>query len=274
MAYTPGPGRTPTIAATRLVGSSVAALATFVLARWWPLAWSPGSGVVLVLLGIGFLGAVLGIALPMLLEDRPIRVVPVDGGVAIPARRVTMNHVAYILLTTWGLGGVFAAASGLAGPRESPSVTWAAIASVLAFALAYLLLQRPWKRRVELRPDELVLRTGEEATHIPWDDVAAIERAPLLSHARSGMRHMREYNAAAIMVTRCSDSAGRRRRRLADHYPVGDLACPFAELLSALQFLHSHPGERSRVTDPGAAHALLCSPSHVDPQSTPTAHHP
>lgn len=272
MAYTPGPGRTPEIAVARLVCSTGAAVATFALAQWWPLTWSPGPGPVMALLGIGFLGVIAGIALPAIAPGRPVRVVPVDGGVAIPARRVTVNHAAYLTLPAWGLGGVLAAAAGMAGPRESPSVAWSALASVLAFALAYLVVQRPWKRRIELRADELVLRTGEEAVHIPWEDVAAIGRAPELSHARSGMRHLREYNAAAITVTRRSDTGGRRRRRLEDHYPTGDLACPFPDLLASLQFLQRHPGERDLLADPGAALALLGSSPHVGPTSSPTKH--
>ena len=272
MAYTPGPGRTPEIAGARLVGSTGAAVATFALAQWWPLTWSPGQGTVLVLLGVGFLGIIAGIAVPAIARRRPVRVVPVDGGVAIPARRVTVNHAAYLTLPAWGLGGVLAAAAGMAGPRESPSVAWSALASVLAFALAYLVVQRPWKRRIELRADELVLRTGEEAVHIPWEDVAAIGRAPELPHARSGMRHLREYNAAAITVTRRSDTGGRRRRRLEDHYPTGDLACPFPDLLASLQFLQRHPGERDLLADPGAALALLGSSGHVGPKSSPTEH--
>lgn len=273
MAYTPGLGRTPAIVATRLVSSTLAAGATFALALRWPFAWTPEQGVVLSLLGIGALGLFLGLAVPKFAENRPIRVVAIDGGVVIPARRVTMAHVMYIALSTWGLAGLFATANGMEGPRGSSPVAWAVISTLLAFALVYLLVQRPWKRRIELRPAELVLGTGEEAAHIPWDDVASIVQAPLLSHARSGMRHMREYNAAAITVTRYSDTAPRRRRRLEDHFPTGDLACPFPTLVMSLQFLQSHPDERRLTTDPEAVRALLNAVPDADPHPTPSARH-
>lgn len=259
MAYTPGLGRTPAIMATRLAGSTVAAVAAFALARWWPFAWAPGEGVVFALLGIGFIAILAGLALPKIVANRPARVVALDDGVAIPARRLTMAHVAYFLLFTWGLGGIFAAANGMEGPRESPPVVWAVIAAILAFALAFLLVQRPWKRRIELRHDEVVLGAGEEASHIPWSDVAAIVQAPLTANARSGMKHMREYNAAAIMINRHSDTERPRKRWLEDHYPTGDLACPFPPLLMALQYLHANPGERQMLTDPDRVRGLLDS---------------
>lgn len=257
MAYTPGLGRTPEIVATRLISSTVAAAATFALAQWWPLAAAPGEGVVFTLIGIGFVSLLLGIALPLLAESRPIRVVALDDGVAIPARRVTMSHVLYPLMFSWGLAGVFAAAGGLEGPRESPTATWAAISAILAFALVYILVQRPWKRRIELRRDSVRLCAGEEDAYIPWDDVTAIVQAPLVSHARSGLKHMREYNAAAIAVIRHSDTEQRRNRRLEDHYPTGDLACQFQPLLLTLQYLHANPQERQILADPERVSALL-----------------
>ncbi|GAA1052491.1 hypothetical protein GCM10009570_10800 [Dietzia natronolimnaea] len=63
---------------------------------------------------------------------------------------------------------------------------WAAIAAICAFGLTYLLVQRPWRRRIESRTDALVPGAGEEVSHIPWDDIAAIRQAPLVSTARSG----------------------------------------------------------------------------------------
>lgn len=62
---------------------------------------------------------------------------------------------------------------------------WAAIAAICAFGLTYLLVQRPWRRRIESRTDALVPGAGEEASHIPWDDIAAIRQAPLVSTART-----------------------------------------------------------------------------------------
>ena len=261
MAYTPGPGRTPMTVAIRLTTSTVAAVAAFAVARWWPFAGAPGEGVVLALFGIGLVAMLPGLALPKLVANRPARVVPLEDGVAIPTRRVTMAHAVYFPLTMWGLGGIFATANGMEGPRESPPVVWAAIAAILAFALAYLLVQRPWKRRIELRHGEVVLGAGEEASHIPWSDVAAIVQAPLTANARSGMKHMREYNAAAITINRHSDTERPRKRRLEDHYPTGDLACPFPSLLMALQYLHANPDERQMLADPDWVRRLLDSRS-------------
>lgn len=94
------------------------------------------------------------------------------------------------------------------------------IPAVCAFGLTYLLVQRPWRRRIELRTEAFVLGAGEEASHIPWDDIAAIRQAPLVSTARSGPEHMRAYNAAAITVDRYSDTRRPRSRRLEDYYPT------------------------------------------------------
>ena len=40
-------------------------------------------------------------------------------------------------------------------------------APICAFGAAYLVVQRPWRRRIELRRDGLVLGAGDEASHIP-----------------------------------------------------------------------------------------------------------
>lgn len=160
MAYTPGLGRTPEIVATRLISATVAAAATFALAQWWPFAAAPGERVVLTLIGVGFTSLLLGVALPLLAESRPVRVTPLDDGVAIPTRRVTMSHALFLLMACWGLAGVFATAGGLEGPRASPTATWTVISTILAFALVYMLVQRPWKRRIELRHDSVRLCAG------------------------------------------------------------------------------------------------------------------
>ena len=261
MAYTPGMGRTPAIVATRLGSSAVAAVAVFALAQWWPFESAPGEGAVIPLLALGFLAILAGLAIPALTQGRPTRVIPVDGGVAIPARRLTVVQVAVATMALWAIGVLIASATGLEGPRDSPSEVWAVIAALCAFGLPYILVQRPWQRRIELRPDELVLGTGEEASRIPWDDIEAIEQAPLRSNARSGMKHMRTYNAAALTVHRHSDTERPRKRRLEAHYPTGALACSFTLLLPALQRLASDlaadPAQRQLLTDPEQVRRLL-----------------
>lgn len=264
MAYTPGLGRTPAIMATRLGSATLAAVAAFSLAQWWPFGSTPGQGVVISLFALGFLAVLAGLAVPVLTEGRPTRVTPVDGGVAIPARRLSLVQALVVTMLLFAAGAVIASAGGLGGPRDSPSEVWAVIAGLCAFGLPYVLVQRPWRRRIELRPDELVLGTGEEASHIPWDDIAAIEQAPLNSGARSGMKHMRTYNAAALTVHRHSDLDRPRARRLEDRYPTGDLACRFTLLLPALQHLVANPADRRLLTDADQALRLLTeSPVHA-----------
>lgn len=43
--------------------------------------------------------------------------VKAGGGVATPARRVTMNYAAYLTLPSWGTGGACVTASDLQGSR-------------------------------------------------------------------------------------------------------------------------------------------------------------
>lgn len=266
MAYTPGMGRTPAIVATRLGSSAVAAVAVFALAQWWPFESAPGQGAVIPLLSLGFVAILAGLAIPALTQDRPTRVVPADGGVIIPARRLTVVQVAVATLALWAVAGVIGAANEVEGPRASPSEVWAVIAALCAFGLTYILVQRPWRRRIELRPDELVLGTGEEESRIPWEDIEVIEQAPLRSNARSGMKHMRDYNAAALTVYRHSVTERPRKRRLEDHYPTGDLACSFTLLLPALQYLVVNPADRRLLADPEQTRRLLTeSPAHNAP---------
>lgn len=266
MAYTPGPGRTPAIVATRLGSATVAGVAVFALAQWWPFESAPGQGAVIPLFALGFLAILAGLAVPAVTQGRPTRVVPVDGGVAVRARRLTVVQAAFAAMALWAVGALIASANGLEGPRDAPPAMWAVIAALCAFGLPYILVQRPWRRRIELRPDELVLGAGEEASHIPWDDIAAIEQAPLSSAARSGMQHMRTYNAAALTVHRHSDTERPRKRRVEDHYPTGDLACRFTLLLPALQHLVASPADRRLLADPEQARRLLTeSPAHRAP---------
>lgn len=257
MAYTPGLGRTPRIVAIRLGTAALAAAGTLALARWWPFGSAPGENTVLTLVAAAIGVIALGLTIPKVTEGWPVRVTPAPDAVVIPARRLTIAQPLAVTMFLAGLAGVFGSAGGVEGPRGTSPVGWALVAALCAFGLTYLMVQRPWRRRIELRSDALVLGAGEEASHIPWDDIAAIRQAPLVSTATSGPEHMRAYNAAAITVDRHSDTRRPRTRRLEDHYPTGDLACPFSTLLPALQHRAAHPAARTLLANPDQARRLF-----------------
>ena len=252
MAYTPGLGRTPRIIGIRQLVAIAPAVVVVALGHWWPFDVLPGEGTVWAVLALGFVCLVVALAIPAILQRRPTRAVAGPEGLVIPVRRLTPTFGATAAMVIFTIGFVLAYAARLDGPRESSPVLWAVFAAITAYGTGYLLAQRPWLRRIELTLAALVLHTGEEICRIPWSDIAAVEQAPLLSNARSGMKVMREYNAAALTVQRHSDQQRPRPRRLEDHYPVGDLAAPFHGLLALLQQLAADPDARASLSDPAA----------------------
>lgn len=111
---------------------------------------------------IGLTGAAFGLVAllaPLVSTYLPNRVTPLPDGVAIPRRAITFMSAAVTTFLLIALGLALGHARSLV-VGQGPSSGMAIAAATLTVIPSFWLAQRPWRRRIELRRDDLVLVAG------------------------------------------------------------------------------------------------------------------
>lgn len=251
MVYTREIGLRPRILAARLAMIAVGAAIAVAVSYSTPVALLLSEDAPYV---IGLTGAAFGLVAllaPLVSNYLPNRVTPLPDGVAIPRRAITFMSAAVTTFLLIALGLALGNARSLV-VGQGPSSGMAIAAATLTVIPSFWLAQRPWRRRIELRRDELVLVAGEATERIPWNDIASIGQPHIFSSwiVRYRFRYLRDYQKAAIQVLRSSDTRATTKGQLRDRYPTGDLACEFTQLLPALRHLAADPANRTVLADP------------------------
>ena len=208
-------------------------------------------------------GVVVGASIaltPVLVTTLPPRISAAAGGIAIKPRILDPLKVACVALALLVAAGICGLAGEVAGPRGSSPLFWGVMAVIFSWLLAQFIVNRPRNRRVELRPDRLTLRIGQDQNDIAWDDIESVETASFYDSDKKDSR-LNEVSHACVRVTRhAAARAGRQQTRQTtreDKFHTGGLACHNDVLVSALQHLAAHPRDRELLLHPASARPLF-----------------
>lgn len=241
--------------------SSVAAVG---VAMWWRTSAIPvpGESVMWSLFASGIIvGATIALT-PALVTNLPPRISSAAGGVAIRPRILDPLKIFCAALALLVAAGICGLAGEVAGPRGSSPLFWGVMAAVLAWLLAQFIVNRPRNRRVELRPEGLTLRTGQDRSDITWDDIAAVEGVTFHdSNSDKKMSALNEVSHACLRITRHAESRTVKQQShnpgLEGKFHTGGLACHNDVLVSALRRLVARSEDRELLIHPATARPLF-----------------
>lgn len=180
MVYTREFGMRPRILTARLAMIAVGAAIAVAVSYSTPVALLLSEDAPYI---IGLTAAAFGLVAlltPLVSTYLPNRVTPLPDGIAIPRRAITFMSAAVTTFLLIALGLALGHARSLV-VGQGPSSGMAIAAATLTVIPSFWLAQRPWRRRIELRRDELVLVAGEATERIPWNDIASIGQPHIFS---------------------------------------------------------------------------------------------
>lgn len=242
-------------------GSSAAAVGVAML---WRISSVPGPGesVMWTLFACGIIvGATIALT-PVLVTNLPPRISRTAGGVAIRPRVLDPLTILCVTLALLVAAGICGLAGEVAGPRGSSPLFWGVMAAVFSWLLAQFIVNRPRNRRIELRPDGLTLRTGQNRSDIAWDDITAVDGISFYgSNSDKKMSALNEISHACLRITRRGEARTVKQQghgnKLEDKFLTGGLACHNDVLVSTLRRLIARSEDRELLVHPASARPLF-----------------